>query len=157
MNSKKWPASKFIAEAGNLERSSDWIVVDQQRIDQFADTTQDHQFIHVDEARAKAETMWEGTIAHGFLSLSLLSSMIQNCFPSMDETAMSINYGFDRIRFLNPVRSGARIRGHFKLLECTPRKPGELMNRYQVTVEIENIEKPALVAEWLGLAIQKED
>jgi acyl dehydratase len=153
MNTEQWPSSKFIEESGSLERSSDWVLISQDIINQFAETTNDHQFIHVDEARTTAETTFEGTIAHGFLSLSYLSAMIQNCFPKMNDAAMSFNYGFDKIRFLNPVPSGARIRGHFKLLESSLRKEGEIMNRYGVTIEIENIEKPALVAEWLGLAI----
>ena len=157
MNSQKWPSSRFMEEAGKLEQSSDWYLISQKIIDQFADTTNDHQFIHVDEERTKSETSFNGTIAHGFLSLSYLSSMIQNCFPRMSDAAMSFNYGFEKIRFLNPVPSGARIRGHFKLLECAPRNPGEIMSRYGVTVEIENIEKPALVAEWLGLAILNKD
>lgn len=157
MNSQKWPSSRFIEEAGKLEHSSDWYLISQEMINQFADVTNDHQYIHVDEARTKAEAGLNGTIAHGFLSLSFLSSMIHNCFPSMSDAAMSFNYGFDKIRFLNPVPSGARIRGHFKLLECAPRNSGEIMSRYGVTVEIENIEKPALVAEWLGLVILNKD
>ncbi len=157
MNSQKWPASRLMEEAGKLEKSSDWYLISQEMIDQFADTTNDHQFIHVDEERTKAETGFDGTIAHGFLTLSCLSSMIQSCFPRVSNAAMSFNYGFDKIRFLNPVPSGARIRGHFKLLECEPRNPGEIMSRYGVTVEIENIEKPALVAEWLGLAILEKE
>jgi len=157
MNTEKWPSSRFIEEAGSLQRSSDWILINQDLINQFANTTNDHQFIHVDETRTKAETAFEGTIAHGFLSLSFLSSMIQNCFPAMSDAAMSFNYGFDKIRFLHPVPTGARIRGHFKLLECSPRNEGEIMNRYGVTIEIENIEKPALAAEWLGLAILAKD
>ena len=157
MTTQIWPASKFIEQAGKLELVSDWMMVDQPRINQFADATDDHQFIHVDTERTKAQTAWDGTIAHGFLTLSLISSMIHQAIPAMEEAVMSINYGFEKIRFLNPVPSGSRVRGHFKLLECAPRKPGELMRRYQVTVEIENIEKPALVAEWLGLAILKKD
>jgi len=153
MNNELWLSSRFIEESGSLERSSDWVLITQDLINQFADTTDDHQFIHVDEARAKAETPFGGTIAHGFLSLSYLSAMIYNCFPKMSDAAMSFNYGFDTIRFLHPVPSGARIRGHFKLLESSLRKEGEIMNRYGVTIEIENIEKPALIAEWLGLAI----
>ena len=153
MNTEKWPAVEFVAQAGKLVFVSDWFTIDQARINQFADVTCDHQFIHIDEARTKADTEFGGTIAHGFLVLSMLAAMVENCFPSMIEAKMSINYGFDKIRFLNPVPSGSRIRGHFKLFDCFERKPGQLQNRYEITVEIENTDKPALVAEWLGLAI----
>ena len=157
MSLQTWPAEKFIAQAGALELNSDWYEIDQERINKFANVTQDHQFIHVDEDRAKTETSFGGTIAHGFLSLSLLSAMIHNCIPRMKNASLSLNYGFDKIRFLNPVPSGSRIRGHFKLMECNPRNQGEIFSRYHISVEIENIEKPALVAEWLSLAILNED
>jgi len=143
----------YMAAAGSLERSSDWVVVDQQMIDLFADATHDHQFIHIDEARAKAETPFGGTIAHGFLSLSLLSHFVETCMPRIETAAMGINYGFEKIRFLMPVPAGSRLRGHFKLAECSERKPGEILSKYEVTVEIENVDKPALIAEWLGLTI----
>lgn len=139
--------------AGSLERVSDWVTIDQSKIDLFADATHDHQFIHIDPKRTIDETPFEGTIAHGFLSLSMLSSMISSSFPSIENTAMSINYGFEKVRFLNTVASGSRIRGHFKLGECKLRKPNEILSQYNVSVEIENIEKPALVAQWLGLTI----
>jgi len=143
----------YMAAAGSLERSSDWVVVDQQMIDLFADATHDHQFIHIDDARAKAETPFGGTIAHGFLSLSLLSHFVETCMPRIETAAMGINYGFEKIRFLMPVPAGSRLRGHFKLAECSERKPGEILSKYEVTVEIENVDKPALIAEWLGLTI----
>lgn len=147
----------YIASVGNLSTTSDWYVIDQAKIDSFADVTQDHQYIHIDEKRAAAETPFGGTIAHGFLSLSLLSSMIETSFPTIEGVALSINYGFDKIRFLAPVPAGARVRGHIKLIECKPRKQGELLSRYEVSVEIENSDKPALVAEWLGLAILEQE
>lgn len=154
---EKMKLEDFMAAAGTLERTSDWVEVSQELINQFADATLDHQFIHIDEERAKAETPFGGTIAHGFLSLSLLSHFVETTLPGLENAAMGINYGFEKIRFLMPVPAGARLRGHFKLAECTERKPGEILNKYEVTVEIENIEKPALIAEWLGLTILKKD
>lgn len=144
-------------QAGKLERQSDWLVVSQEMINQFADATLDHQFIHVDPERAKAETPFGGTIAHGFLTLSLLSGFVEKCMPRIEDTSMAVNYGFEKVRFLTPVPSGARIRGNFKLAECSQRNPGEYLSRYEVSVEIENIEKPALVAQWLGLTFIKEE
>lgn len=152
MHIDEWQAS-----AGKLERTSDWITVDQSLINLFADATHDHQFIHVDEARARAETPFGGTIAHGFLSLSLLSKFLVDCMPGIENTAMGINYGFEKIRFLMPVPEGARVRGHFRLVECTERNPGEYLNKYEVSVEIENVDKPALIAEWLGLTIVNKE
>jgi len=130
---------------------SSWHVIDQNRIDAFADVTADHQFIHVDRARAASETPFGTTIAHGFLSLSLLSAFAYEVLPSIEGTAMSVNYGFDKLRFVSPVRSGSRVRGRFTLLEAKPRSPKELLSRTNVTVEIEGEAKPALVADWLGL------
>ena len=126
--------------------------MDQPLINMFADATHDHQFIHVDEENAK-KTPFGGTIAHGFLSLSLLSKFVSDCMPGIKGAVMGINYGFEKIRFLMPVPAGSRVRGHFKLLECTERNPGEYLNKYEVSVEIENLDKPALIAEWLGLTI----
>ncbi len=141
------------AAAGTLEKTSDWVMVDQDLINLFADATHDHQFIHVDEERAKTQTPFGGTIAHGFLSLSLLSHFVETTLPGIEGAVMGINYGLDKVRFLMPVPSGSRLRAHFKLVECTERKPGEVLNKYEVTVEIENSDKPALIAEWLGLTI----
>ncbi len=146
-------STQYLELAGKLERVSDWVKIDQTKIDLFAQATDDHQFIHIDPRRTALETPFEGTIAHGFLSLSMLSSMISSSFPTIENTAMSINYGFEKVRFLNTVSSGSRIRGHFKLSECKQRKPDEILSLYDVSVEIENIEKPALVAQWLGLTI----
>ena len=126
---------------------SDWIVVDQTMINAFADATHDHQFIHVDPVRA-ADSPFGGTIAHGFLTLSLLSAMNYNCLPKVREQTMGINYGFDTVRFVAPVKSGARIRGHFVLAEARFRGGGMLMTTYDVSIEIENERKPALTARW---------
>ncbi|MEC9344537.1 MAG: MaoC family dehydratase [Pseudomonadota bacterium] len=146
------PAAELMAQAGSLRAVSAWKEVTQEVIDTFANATGDHQFIHVDPARA-AETPFGGTIAHGFLTLSLLSSMAYDALPAAAEAVMGINYGFDKVRFLSPVPSGSRIRAHFALVECGERKPGELLSRYEVTVEIEGSDSPALAANWLGLAI----
>jgi acyl dehydratase len=146
-------AHEIIELAGKFEGYSPWITVDQDRIDRFADAIDDHQFIHIDPERAKAETPFGGTIAHGFLTLSLLSTMIYQTLPRAREAMMGINYGFDKIRFLAPVHAGAKIRGVFRLNECGLRKPGELLSKYDVTVEIEGSPTPALVAEWYGLAV----
>jgi acyl dehydratase len=129
---------------------SDWIVVDQSMIDAFADATDDHQFIHVDPQRAK-ETPFGGTIAHGFLTLSLLSAMNYNCLPKIREQTMGINYGFDRIRFMSPVKAGTRIRGHFVLSEARLRGAGMMMLTYDISIEIENERKPALTATWITI------
>lgn len=139
--------------AGRLEFVSAWFTIDQARVDAFAELTGDRQFIHVDPKRAAAETPFGGTIAHGFLTASMLSAMAIDCVPLADGVAIAINYGFDRLRFIAPVRSGARIRGHFRLVEFGERKPGELASRYAVTVEIEGSDKPALAAEWLSVLV----
>ncbi|KQQ34437.1 MULTISPECIES: MaoC family dehydratase [Rhizobium/Agrobacterium group] len=130
---------------------SDWITVNQTMIDQFADATLDHQFIHVDPERAKAESPFGGTIAHGFLSLSLLSAMNYETMPKIREQTMGINYGFDKVRFMSPVKSGARVRGHFTLADSRFRGAGMLMTTYEVSIEIENEKKPALTATWITI------
>ncbi|MCL6706546.1 MaoC family dehydratase [Pseudomonas sp. R2.Fl] len=130
---------------------SKWITVDQTMIDAFAAATDDHQFIHVDPGRAEAESPFGGTIAHGFLSLSLLSTMNFDALPVIREQTMGINYGFDRIRFMSPVKSGKRIRGHFVLADARFRGAGMLMTTYEISVEIENERKPALTATWITI------
>ena len=130
---------------------SRWFEVNQDRIDQFADVTEDHQYIHVDPERAKA-TPFGGTIAHGFLTLSLLAAMAGDAQPKVGGRVMGVNYGFDRVRMMAPVRSGSRVRGRFVLKDITDRGPKEILARTEVTVEIEGAEKPALVAEWLGIS-----
>lgn len=132
---------------------SRWITVDQAMIDAFAQTTHDTQWIHTDPARAAVETPFAGTIAHGFLTLSLASRFAYDCFPLLPGQVMGINYGLNRLRFLNPVREGSRLRGRFTLSEIVKRKPAELLRTSALTIEIEGEETPALVAEWLGLAL----
>jgi len=143
--------SQLPALVGTELGLSDWITVDQTMIDQFADATHDHQFIHVDPQRAEAETPFGGTIAHGFLSLSLLSAMNYNCTPRIREQQLGINYGFDKIRFMAPVRSGARVRGRFHLESIRFRGNAMVQLTYKVTVEIDGEKKPALTAEWLTI------
>src|ERR1700688_181148 len=130
---------------------SSWHLVDQKRIDAFADVIEDHQFIHVDPARAKRETSYGTTVAHGFLTMSLMSIMSYEVMPVIEGTTMGVNYGFDKLRFISPVKAGSRVRGRFTLTEATLRKPKELQSRTNVTVEIEGEAKPALVADWIGL------
>ncbi len=133
------------------EQVSDWITVDQAMIDKFADATGDHQFIHVDPERAKA-TPFGGTIAHGFLTLSLMP-VLSDKIPdrvTVEGTKMGVNYGGNKTRFLSPVRSGSRVRGRFKLLEFDEKRPGQFQQTNEFTVEIEGQDKPALIAEWIS-------
>lgn len=129
---------------------SGWLEVTQERIDAFADATEDRQFIHVDPATA-AQTPFGGPIAHGFLTLSLLSRMGAEAMLLPDGLRMAVNYGLDRVRFLAPVRSGRRVRGRFVRDSVDEKAPGQLLLRHTVTVQIEGEEKPALTAVWLGL------
>jgi len=140
------------AHVGKEIGKSSWLTVDQARIDEFAEATEDRQFIHVDPAAA-AQTPFGGTIAHGFLSLSLLSRMGAETMMIPDGVKMGVNYGLDRVRFLAPVKSGARVRGRFMLDSVEEKAPGQLLLRHVVTVEIEGQEKPALTAQWLTLII----
>ena len=138
------------AKMGSSIGVSDWIEVGQDRISAFADATDDHQFIHVDPVAAAAAG-FGGAIAHGFLSLSLLSRMAADAMLIPDTTKMAVNYGLDRVRFLAPVKAGKRVRGHFTLDSAEEKAPGQLLLKHSVTVEIEGEEKPALTAQWLGL------
>jgi acyl dehydratase len=130
--------------------TSGWLTIDQQAIDAFADVTQDRQFIHVDP-EAAAKTPFGGTIAHGFLTLSLLSRMAADVMLVPENLKMAVNYGFERVRFIAPVRAGKRIRGHFRLASAEEKRPGQWQFVHNVTVEIEGEEKPALTADWIGL------
>lgn len=138
------------AQVGNEVGISSWLVVDQDRIHAFAEATEDRQFIHVDPDAA-AQTPFGGTVAHGFLTLSLLSRMAAEAMLVPDGVKMAVNYGLDRVRFLAPVRSGKRVRGRFNLDSVEEKAPGQLLMRHLVTVEIEDEDKPALTAAWLGL------
>ena len=131
---------------------SGWLTIDQARIDAFADATEDRQFIHLG-ADAAAQTPFGGTIAHGFLSLSLLSRMAADAMLMPEGLKIAVNYGLDRVRFLAPVKSGSRVRGRFVLDSVEEKAPGQWLMRHIVTVEIEGGDKPALTAVWLTLLI----
>lgn len=143
------PVAEMKAMVGQEIGVSDWLEVNQEKINAFADITEDWQFIHVDPERA-ARTPFGSTIAHGFLTLSLLSAMAMDAVPRLENTTMGVNYGFDKIRFLSPVVAGARIRGRFKVISADELKPGELTLKYHVDVEIEGSQRPALTAEWIS-------
>lgn len=134
------------ARVGEVIGVSDWYLMDQDRIDRFADCTEDRQFIHVDPEAAK-ETPFGQTIAHGFLTASMLAPMMSGL--DKPEVRMSVNYGFNKVRFLSPVKSGKRIRGQFKLTELAEKRPGQWQQTVEATIEIEGEEKPALMAEWI--------
>ena len=136
-------------KVGETIGTSDWIEVTQDRINQFAEATGDFQFIHVDAEKAKL-TPFGGTIAHGFLTLSLIPALgATSSGPRIDGVKMGVNYGGNKVRFLAPVRSGKRVRGHFKLLELAEKRPGQWQQTNEITIEIEGEDKPALICEWI--------
>src|SRR3954463_11301739 len=144
------PIDEIRTRVGSEVGISSWLTIDQARIEAFAEATEDRQFIHVDP-EAAAKTPFGGTIAHGFLTLSLLSRMAAEAMLVPDGIRMAVNYGFDRVRFLSPVKSGRRVRGRFTLDSVEEKAPGQWLLRHIVTVEIEGEDKPALTAVWLGL------
>lgn len=140
------------AKEGSAEGAGDWFEMDQQRINDFADATLDHQFIHIDPERAQAETPFGGTIAHGFLTLSMLvhlASSIPADVPKLDGVLMGINYGLNKVRFIHPVPSGSRIRAS-AVVSDVELKGTAIDTTRTLTVEIEDVDKPALIAEWIG-------
>ena len=142
--------SKLNDMVGSEIGVSDWITVDQERINTFADITEDHQFIHIDP-EAAAKTPFGGTIAHGFLTMSLLSQFSIQTGIELEGIKMGVNYGFDKMRFLAPVPSGSKVRGRFVLKAVDEKRPGQFLITYTVTVEIDGAEKPALIADWLAM------
>ena len=138
------------AKVGSEIGVSPWIAIAQGDIDTFAKVTGDHQFIHVDPAAA-AQTPFGGTIAHGFLTLSLLSQMAASVMYLPDTTRMVVNYGFEKVRFIAPVRSGKRVRGRFTLASMEEKRPNQWQLLHNVTVEIEGEDRPALTADWIAL------
>lgn len=146
------PPAALAGLVGTEVGVSRWILVDQARIDAFAEITEDRQFIHIDPVAA-AKTPFGGTIAHGFLTLSLLSAMTYDAVPPLEGVVMGVNYGFDKVRFLAPVPSGSKVRGRFKLASAEDKGGGRWLLKHEVTVEIEGGDKPALVAEWLGMQV----
>ncbi len=145
------PLADYLARKGSVLGTSDWIAVTQDKIDQFAEVTGDHQFIHVNPELA-AQTPFGTTIAHGYLTLSLLSRMAYDVMPGIEGTKMGVNYGLNSVRFLAPVKSGRRVRGHFTMADVVERSPGVVQTTTSVSVEIEGEDKPALAAEWVTLA-----
>ena len=140
---------EFLSMVGKEVGVSDWLLIDQDMVNKFADATGDHQFIHVNEEMAKM-TPFGGTIAHGFLSLSLLPVlMAKSTCPKVTGVKMGVNYGGNKTRFLSPVRVGKRVRAHFKLLELAEKRPGQWQQTIEYTLEIEGEDKPACIAEWI--------
>ena len=140
------------ASIGGEPRISKWFLVDQDRIDKFADVTEDWQFIHVDPEKA-AKTPFGGTIAHGFLSLSLLSAMSYDCNPVLENLAAAVNYGFNKVRFTHPVKAGQKVRAKFTTLSVDEKSPTNIVTINGVEVEIEGESRPALTAEWVGYSM----
>ena len=139
------------AKTGEVIGVSDWFEVTQERINMFADATGDHQFIHIDEEKAKM-TPFGGTIAHGFLTLSLLPVLgAMTSGARVDGIKMGVNYGGNKTRFISPVRAGKRVRAHTKLLELVEKRPGQWQQTNEITIEIEGEDKPALICEWITL------
>lgn len=139
------------AKVGEVIGTSEWAEMSQERINQFADATGDHQFIHINEEAAKM-TPFGGTIAHGFLTLSMIPYLSANSdMPKLENVKMGVNYGGNKTRFISPVRSGKRIRGHWKLLEMEEKRPGQWQQTCEITIEIEGEDKPALICEWITM------
>jgi len=147
-------ASELPSLAGQEVEPSSWLEITQERVNAFADATNDHQFIHIDEEKA-AKTPFRSTIAHGFLTLSLVPFLTAEKARKVEGLVMGINYGSDKVRFLQPVRVGSRIRARQVLMEATEKKPGQWLTRTEVTIEIEHQEKPAVIAEILAMLIVK--
>ncbi len=145
---KSVDAAELEGLIGTETGTSDWISIEQDRVNIFADVTEDHQFIHVNPEMAKM-TPFGGPIAHGFLSLSLLSKFAEGGSVTIKGAKMGLNYGLDKVRFLAPVKVGKKVRGVFKLKSCDEKRPGQFLLTYEVTVEIDGEDKPALVADWL--------
>ncbi len=146
------PKDELVNEIGKKFEPGEWVTLDQERINAFADCTEDHQFIHIDEEKA-AETPFGGTIAHGFLTLSMLVKMIEGIGIAPENVVMGINYGFDKVRFLAPVRAGKRVRVHAEVLDVTTKDGSRFLIKQGISVEIEGEETPALVAEWLSMVV----
>ena len=133
---------------------SDWFKIDQSRIDAFADVTIDHQFIHVDPEKAR-KGPFGATVAHGFLTLSLLTHLTDGCTLMPENTVMGVNYGCDKVRFLQPVKAGQRVRARVTPMAVTEKSPGQFLIKSGITIDIEGEERPALVAEWLALMVTR--
>jgi acyl dehydratase len=139
---------KFLGSEVGL---SDWVVINQERINKFAKLTEDEQFIHIDPERASKETPFGGTVAHGFLTLSMLVKLAESALPKIKDVKFTINYGFDKIRFIYPVAANSNLRARFILKEVEERSLTQIMTKWDVSVEIKNVERPAIVATWVNL------
>ena len=143
---------EMLNSVGTVLAPTDWFTITQQQINAFADCTHDHQFIHVDEQQA-SQTPFGSTIAHGFLTLSMLSHFAESFSLQVEGVTMGINYGFDKVRFIAPVAVNSRIRCHAKVLAVSEDKPHQFKVTHEVIIEIEGNEKPALIAHWIGLQL----
>jgi acyl dehydratase len=148
------PAAELADHVGEETGVSDWLTIDQDRIDAFADVTLDHQFIHVDP-EAAALTPLGSTVAHGFLTLSLVSALAGESMVMPQDAVMTLNYGVDRVRFIEPVRVDSRIRGRTRLVDVREKSPGRWLCTNEVTIEIEDVDKPAMVAEMLTMFVTR--
>ena len=146
------PKDELVNAVGTKFEPSEWILVSQERINTFADCTEDHQFIHIDQEKA-AKTPFGGTIAHGFLTLSLLSKMVEGNGVIPENTVMGINYGFDKVRFLTPVRAGKRVRANVTITAVDRKDDNRFLIKQSISVEIEGEENPALIADWLTMVV----
>ena len=151
-NRPKVTLDEIEASVGKEVGVSKWFTIDQSLITAFGKLTQDEYFIHMDPERAKKETPFGGSIAHGFLTLSMMSAMAYDALPEVAGRTMGMNYGFDKIRFLSPVPAGSRVRGHFVVSQVEKKSPQQVVVRYAISVEIEGKPKPALAADWLTVA-----
>ena len=142
----------FTDNIGKTLRTGDWFLIEQSRINQFADVTEDHQYIHINERRA-AESYLGGTIAHGFLVLWILPKLVEKSLITPDNILMGINYGFDKVRFLNPVRPGDELRVTGEIIDIQDKGDGRYLQKIAVTVEIKGQETPAIFCEWLNLFV----
>ena len=145
------PAEKLVDYVGQKIGSSDWFEVEQDRIDMFADATLDHQFIHIDSE--KATPLFGSTIAHGFLSLSLVPHLTSQAVLAPENLKMVFNYGLDKVRFINPVNVGSKVRTHSKCVSVDDKGDGRYLMKTEVTMEIEGVEKPAYIAETLSMFV----
>ena len=145
------PAEKLVDYVGQEIGSSDWFEVDQDRINMFADATLDHQFIHIDSE--KATPLFGSTIAHGFLSLSLVPHLTSQAVLAPENLKMVFNYGLDKVRFINPVNVGSKVRTHSKCVSVDDKGDGRYLMKTEVTMEIEGAEKPAYIAETLSMFV----
>jgi acyl dehydratase len=153
---EKLDLAAYQALQGEVMGHSDWITVDQKMIDGFCEVTGDYQFIHNDPQRAKDDTPFGGAIAHGFLTLSLITQMYKDRVPQLIDHELVINYGLNRVRFLEPVPSGSDIRGEFKLKSISKRREGQYLSENEVRIHIKSSEKPAMIGTWLTLLVSGE-